>query len=157
MLTVKTKENIINSLELRKFQNWFKGSPEHTMNFEECDDETLIYYRDEWLVSEFDLNDRHELQLISVWYDEDVFDYWSVSSKNNKGEWVMLKIGDKFILSDIALENYGEEYRDIEFTVSYVATNIEEHQGYDESMDGIALYEADELNYAVYEYEIEEV
>lgn len=69
----------------------------------------------------------------------------------------MLKIGDKFVLSDIALENYGEEYRDVEFTVCYVATNEEEHEGYDNSVEGMALYEADELNFAVYEYEIEEV
>lgn len=69
----------------------------------------------------------------------------------------MLKVGDKFILSDNALENYGEEYRDIEYTVCYVATSVEEHRGYDKSMNGMALYKADELNFAVYEYEIEEV
>ena len=76
MLTAETRENIIDSLETRKFQNWYKGQPEHTMNFDECDDEDLIYYRDEWLASEFDLNNDEDLNDMQFWYDENIFKYW---------------------------------------------------------------------------------
>lgn len=69
----------------------------------------------------------------------------------------MLKIGDKFMLTEDAIDNYGEQYRDKIFTVSHVATNTEQHRGYDNSMEGMALYDAEELNFSVYEYEIEEV
>lgn len=68
----------------------------------------------------------------------------------------MLKIGEKFTLTNDAVENYGEEYRDKVFTVSHVATSQEGHRGYDDSMEGMALYDAEELNFSVYEYEVEE-
>jgi hypothetical protein len=69
----------------------------------------------------------------------------------------MLEVGNKFKLTDDAVEHYGQEYKDKEFTVCHVATSIEEHQGYDEGLQGMALYDAVELNFSVYEYEIEEV
>lgn len=69
----------------------------------------------------------------------------------------MLKIGEKFILNEDAIEHYGKEYQGKEFTVSYVATSEDEHKGYDEGMKGMALYDAKELFFSVYEYEIEEI
>lgn len=66
----------------------------------------------------------------------------------------MLKIGEQFILTEDAIENYGEEYEGKKFTVSHVARNTKEHPGYDNSMEGMALYDAKELNFSVYEYEV---
>lgn len=65
-----------------------------------------------------------------------------------------MELGDKFILTENALENYGESYRDKEFTVSHVATNESEHPGYDAGMKGENLYDAHELEFSVYDYEV---
>jgi hypothetical protein len=64
-----------------------------------------------------------------------------------------LKIGSKFTLTDNALENYGEKYRDQVFTVSHVATSVKDHPGYD-AVAGGALYDATELPFSVYDCEI---
>lgn len=68
-----------------------------------------------------------------------------------------MKIGDTFKLTNDALDNYGEEYRDRVFTVSHVAKSKSDHPGYDESANGMALYDAEGFNNSVYEYEVEEV
>lgn len=77
-LSNEIRMSIIISLEHRQYQGMYKKTTEHTLDFRECNNEDLIYYRDEWLVSEFDLNDIDDLQLISGWYDEDVFEYWAI-------------------------------------------------------------------------------
>lgn len=64
------------------------------------------------------------------------------------------KVGDKFTLTNDACENYGSQYIGRVFTVSHVATSIEEHRGFDEGA-GSALYDAHELNFSVYEWEME--
>lgn len=68
-----------------------------------------------------------------------------------------MKQGDTFKMTEEALDNYGEEYRDKIFTVSHVATSKEDHPGYDEAADGMKLYDADELKFSLYEYEVEQV
>lgn len=65
-----------------------------------------------------------------------------------------MDIGDTFKLTDNAIDNYGEWYRDREFTVSHVATSQDEHIGYDAAMEGEKLYDAEELNFSVYDYEV---
>ena len=72
----------------------------------------------------------------------------------------MLRLGDKFTLTENAIENYGTQYAGREFPVSHVATNTNQHPGYDEVVNAegyepMALYDAKELNFSVYEYEIE--
>jgi hypothetical protein len=72
--------------------------------------------------------------------------------------------GASFKLSDDALDNYGEEYRDTVFIVNGVFTHAVPvskmaddptgHPGFDECA-GSALYEADGLNFALYEWEME--
>lgn len=75
--------------------------------------------------------------------------------------------GDKFKLTADALENYGQKYADRTFVVFAVSTAgmpAEEfyakgrpdgfHPGFDESA-GCALYDADGLNFSLYEWEIE--
>lgn len=75
----------------------------------------------------------------------------------------MMKIGDAFKLTDSALEIYGEEYRDRVFTVNHVATSKDDHPGYDESVNSpdtdekMALYDAEDFDNSVYEYEVEQV
>jgi hypothetical protein len=59
----------------------------------------------------------------------------------------MLKIGDKFKLTADAIENYGEEFKNRWFTVEYIDTFTNE---------GAPLYDAKELNFSVYDWEIEE-
>lgn len=66
----------------------------------------------------------------------------------------MLKIGDKITLTNEAIQNYGEEYKNKEFTISHIAYNINDHEGYDETLNGMALYDCEELDFSVYEYEI---
>lgn len=77
-----------------------------------------------------------------------------------------LNVGDKFRLSDNAVENYGEKFRGKLFTVSHVATKYMPasefysrgnpegfHPGYDGD-SGEPLYDAKELNFSVYGWEI---
>jgi hypothetical protein len=63
------------------------------------------------------------------------------------------KIGDKVrIISNN--ENYSEFFDGV-LTVSSIATNSDEHPGYDDGMDGIALYDFEAFPFSLYEYEIE--
>jgi hypothetical protein len=77
-----------------------------------------------------------------------------------------LRKGDKFRLTADALDNYGPKYADRTFTVSHVSTAYMPaaefyakgrpdgfHPGFDESA-GCALYDADELTFSVYEWEV---
>ena len=66
----------------------------------------------------------------------------------------MLKVGDKITLTNEAIENYGEEYQNREFTITHIAFNENEHMGYDNSLDGMALYDLSEFDFSVYDYEI---
>lgn len=73
------------------------------------------------------------------------------------------KVGQSFELSGEALDNYGEEYRGRVFKVSGVfdhyappstmASDATGHPGFDESA-GSCLYEADDLPFAVYDWEM---
>lgn len=67
-----------------------------------------------------------------------------------------MKVGDKFVLTDEAVDNYGEEYRDRVFTVTYVSRNTDDHPGYDTGV-GELLYDAEDFGNSVYEYEVEQV
>jgi hypothetical protein len=78
------------------------------------------------------------------------------------------QIGDKFKLTNDALENYGEQYRDKVFTVRSWANHYvpakeyfadpkqhaHGHPGYDDAT-GDCLYEADGMTFAVYSWEME--
>lgn len=66
----------------------------------------------------------------------------------------MLKVGDKITLTDEAIENYGEEYQNKEFTIEHIAFSKNDHIGYDNGLEGMALYDLRELDFSVYEYEI---
>lgn len=78
------------------------------------------------------------------------------------------KKGDKVKMTNEALENYGEKYRDVELTVSHVATRYMPasdfyakgrpdgyHPGFDESVKGQRLYDFEELNFSLYDWELQ--
>lgn len=71
-------------------------------------------------------------------------------------------IGDRVMVSkENDNENYND-FRDKVLIVTHVANSIEEHRGYDNSMDGMALYDfetedGEEIDCSLYEYEIEGV
>lgn len=67
----------------------------------------------------------------------------------------MIRKGTKIrIISDN--ENY-DPYRNKIWKINHIAHNIDEHQGYDESMDGELLVSCDGLGFSLYEYEFEVV
>jgi hypothetical protein len=80
-----------------------------------------------------------------------------------------LRKGSKFRLTEDAIENYGEEYRDKVFTVlqwfdrcclpdlMHLPANKHGHPGYEDDGSGRILYDAEELNFSVYDWEIEPV
>jgi hypothetical protein len=63
-------------------------------------------------------------------------------------------VGDYVRMTDDAIDNYGEQYRDKEFRISYVSKSIDDHMGYDEGVGG-NLYDLDGLNFSLYDYELE--
>ncbi len=75
---------------------------------------------------------------------------------------MIFRIGDKFKMSNEALDNYGEEYRDVVFTVGdrydhYVPvakmqSDPTGHPGFDPNGGGY-LY-GSELNFDLYEWEM---
>lgn len=74
----------------------------------------------------------------------------------------MYRVGDKFKMSKDALDNYGEEYRDKEFTIrarydhyvspTEMANDPTGHPGFDPN-GGEFLY-GSELNFDLYEWEM---
>ena len=64
-------------------------------------------------------------------------------------------LGDKIKMTDDAIDNYGQQYKDKSFTISHIANSVEDHMGYDEGMGGENLYDLDELEFSLYDYEVE--
>jgi len=48
-MTQEQRESIIFSLECMQSRGEFNGFPEETMNFNECDNDDLEYYDNEWI------------------------------------------------------------------------------------------------------------
>ena len=76
------------------------------------------------------------------------------------------RVGSKVRMTADALDNYGQEYAGKKFTISHVATEYMPsaqffaqgkpegcHPGYDEA-SGDALYDFDELEFSLYEWEV---
>jgi len=61
--------------------------------------------------------------------------------------------GDKITMSDDAVEGYGEKYRGVVYTVLAGYTNSQEHPGFDSSA-GSALYDFEEIEFSLYEWEM---
>lgn len=86
----------------------------------------------------------------------------------------MLRIGQTFTLTNDAIENYGEQYRDVIFVVTHAANEYMPaeqffaqgrpdgfHPGYDESVSPQGLYDSvrqdtgEEIGFSVYDWEIQ--
>ena len=71
------------------------------------------------------------------------------------------KVGDLVIMTEDALENYGEANKEAVFEITSVATSTEEHPGYDEGMDGMGLCDlknsktGEEFGSSLYDFELE--
>lgn len=63
------------------------------------------------------------------------------------------KVGDTATMTEAALENYGEQYRGKKFEIEHVARSKQEHPGFDEGA-GCALYDFKDLNFSLYDYEL---
>jgi hypothetical protein len=73
----------------------------------------------------------------------------------------MLYKGSHVVMTDDALENYGEEWRDVELVITHVAHSVAEHPGYDEGVSPQGLYDlkradsGEELQFSLYDWELE--
>lgn len=74
----------------------------------------------------------------------------------------MFEVGDRVKISEYNdNENYNE-FRGKLLIITHVATNQDEHPGYDDSMGGEGLYElmvdetGEEVPFSLYDYELEE-
>ena len=67
------------------------------------------------------------------------------------------EIGDKVKMTEDALDNYGEKYRDQALTVEHVAHSEQEHPGYDNSLLGQGLYDFQDIEFSLYDYELEDI
>ena len=66
----------------------------------------------------------------------------------------MIKGAVVFMTAD-AVDNYGEQYRNVPLTIDHVARNVKEHRGYDEGMEGQPLYDFEGINFSLYRYEVQ--
>jgi hypothetical protein len=67
----------------------------------------------------------------------------------------MYKIGDEVrVTSDNDNDCYGS-FRDNVLVVAHIATSQKDHPVYDDSMEGMALYDFEGVDCSLYEYEIE--
>ena len=63
-------------------------------------------------------------------------------------------------MSEIALDNYGEKYRNTVFEITHRAKNVHEHPGYDESVypDGLNdlrdIKTGESFGCSLYDYEL---
>lgn len=71
-------------------------------------------------------------------------------------------IGDKVMVASDNDNTCYDSFRDKVLIITHVATSKEDHLGYDEGMNGMALYDfetedGEEVHNSLYEYEIESV
>lgn len=67
----------------------------------------------------------------------------------------MFKIGDKVKVSPNNDNEHYNSFRKKTLIVTHIAQNIKEHRGYDDSMEGMALYSFKGIPCSLYEYELE--
>ena len=73
----------------------------------------------------------------------------------------MFRIGERVRVASDNDNDCYDKFRDETLKVTHRARNTQEHPGYDESMQGMALYDLEDLNgneipCSLYEYELEE-
>ena len=71
-----------------------------------------------------------------------------------------MKKNDRVKMSEDALENYGEEFKDVIFIISLVSHSVEDHPGYDTDMSPMGLYDlkiedtGEDFSNSLYFYEL---
>ena len=84
----------------------------------------------------------------------------NVSTYSNGGEIGDYEVGDIVRIGDTDNENY-DDYRGKDLRITHKATNENEHQGFDSSMDGYGLYDmkvvenGEDVPFSLYDYELE--
>lgn len=143
-LTSDNRRNIIKSLQEWQRMGAFENFEENNMNFNKCEDDELIYYRDEWLMNEYDINDKYNVERIKEWYNEDeIGEFLLEKLKTSK------KLSLDFIFRLMRVLEYAQELvednGEIEdYIVKYANTLYSELQGVFSDED-IALIEENEL------------
>lgn len=78
-LSNKIRENICEIMYDMVYHGEFEGYPEESMKFEECSDESLIDYRDNYIVHVMEFDNKDYLDDLQAYlYDENVYEYWNI-------------------------------------------------------------------------------
>jgi len=71
-----------------------------------------------------------------------------------------MRKNQKVVMSENAIENYGEQWRNIVLIITHVARNKNEHPGYDDGVSPQCLYDlkrednGEDLNMSLYDWEL---
>ena len=76
-------------------------------------------------------------------------------SHPTKSHVVVAKVGDKVKMTDDAINNYGEEFNKGVLTIVLISKNENDHPGYDKAVFPCWLYDFEECEFSLYDYEIE--
>ena len=69
----------------------------------------------------------------------------------------------KVVMTNEAIENYGEQWRDVVLVITHVSHSKADHPGYDEGVSPQGLYDLkredndEELNMSLYDWELKKV
>jgi len=71
-----------------------------------------------------------------------------------------MRKNQKVMMTENAIENYGEQWRDVVLVITHVAHNKNEHPGYDEGISPQGLYDlkredtGEDLGMSLYDWEL---
>ncbi len=74
-----------------------------------------------------------------------------------------MRKNQKVVMTNEAIENYGEQWRDVVLVITHVAHSKADHPGYDEGVSPQGLYDLkredndEELNMSLYDWELKKV
>lgn len=88
-LKSENRESIIKTLKEWQRTGAFENFEENNMNFNKCEDDELIYYRDEWLMSECDIEDKYDFERIKEWYTNDEIEEFLIEKLNMEKKYPM--------------------------------------------------------------------
>ena len=88
-LTSENRKSIIKTLQEWQRTGAFDNFEESNMNFDKCEDDELIYYRDEWLMSEYNIKDKYSFERMKEWYNEDEIKEFLIEKLNMEKKYPM--------------------------------------------------------------------
>lgn len=74
-----------------------------------------------------------------------------------------MRKNQKVVMTNEAIENYGEQWRDVVLVITHVVHSKADHPGYDEGVSPQGLYDLkredndEELNMSLYDWELKKV